>query len=281
MAVFKLKGHEKFPLREGWLNKGLNGIEKDNRIFSSSDATDRLGVGNNMVKAIRYWMQAFGLVDENRKIIVGLSDLGKTIRKNDEYIEDLFTLWILHSYIAKNKERATIWYLFFNKCGIEEFTKEEITTLLKRELIVYAGTDKFPEASLKDDIDVLLNMYSKDKGENDPEDKNTCPFAMLGLLKKEGSIYVKRQPELRKFSEWIVLYEIINEIHDEKSISIDTIAELLHSLYHISRVNANSILDKLDNLKYIRVDRTAGLDMIYLEKEMSTVEVLEEYYKNR
>ena len=42
----------------------------------------------------------------------------------------------------------------------------------------------------------------------------------------------------------------------------------------------NEILDKLDDAGYIKVDRTAGLDMIYFIREIESTEVIEEYYRN-
>ena len=38
------------------------------------------------------------------------------------------------------------------------------------------------------------------------------------------------------------------------------------------------ILDRLDALEYIRVNRTAGLDVIYRSKDFSAISVVEEYY---
>ena len=282
MTNYKLKGHEKFIVREGWLSKGLIGVEGDNRIFSGIESTDKLGVGINMVKSIHHWMQCFNLIEESSKTGTVLSSLGKIIVQKDKYLEDDFTLWILHSNIAKNALRATTWYLFFNKCPISEFTREEIFYPLKRELIVYANTDGFPDVSLRDDIDVLLNMYSKHTENDDPEDKNRSPFSSLGLLKKDNNVYIKQQPNLSRFSNYIILYELCCLFHIEdsirKSVSIDEIAEIAYNLYNLTRVSINGILDKLDNEGYIRVDRTAGLDMIYPIKIMEPIKAVEENY---
>lgn len=278
MAAIRLKGHEKFHLREGWIAKGLYGVSANPRVFSGSDGTDQLGVGTNMVKSIKYWMLAMGLIKEGQKNGAELTDLGKMILKYDPFLEDDLSLWLLHSYIAKNNFRSTVWYLFFNKCQAEEFTKEELYTVLRKELISYAETDSSPESSLKDDIDVLLNMYSKDTKNDDPEDKNKCPLASLKLIKKEGDVYYRQQPDMRHFRDEIILYELGNIFEEESSIGIDYVAELAANIYHLSRVAINTILDRLDNAGYITVNRTAGLDEIYPNKKISVKKIIEDYY---
>ena len=278
MAAIRLKGHEKFHLREGWIAKGLYGVSANPRVFSGSDGTDQLGVCTNMVKSIKYWMLAMGLIKEGQKNGAELTDLGKMILKYDPFLEDDLSLWLLHSYISKNNFRSTVWYLFFNKCQAEEFTKEELYTVLRKELISYAETDSFPESSLKDDIDVLLNMYSKDTKNDDPEDKNKCPLASLKLIKKEGNVYYRQQPDMRHFRDEIILYELGNIFEEESSIGIDYVAELAANIYHLSRVAINTILDRLDNAGYITVNRTAGLDEIYPNKKISVKKIIEDYY---
>lgn len=275
----KLKGHESFLLREGWLTKGLLCVQEDNRLFTGVYSADKLGVGTNMVKSIRHWMQAFKLINESQRDGTTLSDLGEVIATNDIYFEDIFTLWLLHSNIAKNSERSTIWYLFFNKCGVEEFNKEDLLIILKKELFKYSETDTAPETSIKDDIDVLLNMYRKSGNNDDPEDKNSCPMALLGLIKKENEVFIKQQPDLRKISEWVVLYELSCKFVDEKSLSIDVIAEEIGNIYHMTRVTVNGFLDRLDNSGYIKVDRTAGIDVIYPINMLQPIDVIKEYYK--
>ena len=59
----KLTGHDTFPLRYGWPFKTVNYI-KNNGLLSSSDnvraskAVSSLGVGKNMINAMRYWSEA-------------------------------------------------------------------------------------------------------------------------------------------------------------------------------------------------------------------------------
>lgn len=54
--------HETFALRYAWLTKGFQAFEKNNSIFSSDEATIELGVGKNMVNAIKYWLRASSML---------------------------------------------------------------------------------------------------------------------------------------------------------------------------------------------------------------------------
>ena len=279
---FKLQGHEKFPLREGWTNKALRIIPDTPDIFLRKDATDMFGIGSNMVKSLRYWMRAFGLTSENGSAGTELTELGKLIAKYDPYLENPFSLWIMHSCISKNKEEATTWFMYFNHCDADDLAKNEIEAILLREVKKYAAGQSFSEKSLSSDVDVLLNMYSKNKEKSDPEDKNVSPFTQLTLIKNMDGRYIKNHPNKKSFSEMIVLYELLLMSKDSEGVSIE---EAVHgenglaNIYNLTSVMANDYFDRLDAAGYIHVNRTAGLDMIYFEKKIKASDVLEEYYK--
>ena len=58
--------HETFHPRFGWLKKGFDKAINDNSVFSKESAPVILGVGKNMVKAIKYWCIAFKVVTESK-----------------------------------------------------------------------------------------------------------------------------------------------------------------------------------------------------------------------
>ena len=278
----RLQGHEKFALRDGWLTKGLSIIDKRPDAFLGSEGPDLFGIGNNMVKSLRYWMKAFKLIEENPGAGAKLSELGKIILQNDVYLEKNFTLWILHSQIAKNIAEATTWYMFFNKCNVIDMEKDEIEKILYREISQYVMGQPFSENSLKNDVDVLLNMYSKNEVNSDPEDKSQSPFANLGLVKNTENLYSQTSPKRRDIDEWVVLYELAEMMRDKNEISIERVLNGTCGISHIYQVKpvlANELLDRLDAAEYIRVDRTAGLDMIYRTKAFTTESVMADYYK--
>lgn len=274
----KLQGHQKFALREGWINKALMILPNNSDAFTRKNATDLFGIGNNMVKSLRYWMRAFGLTNNSG---TELTEMGKVIAKNDPYLENPFTLWIMHSYIAKNIENATTWYMYFNRCEADDLEKSEIESILLREVRKYAAGTNFSQKSLYNDVDVLLNMYGKNKEKLDPEDKNISPFSQLELIKKNGARYTKKHPNKKIFSEKIVLYELALMMIQKEGISIEDAVfgeRGLAKIYNLTGVMANEYFDRLDAANYIRINRTAGLDMIYPVKKLNAIKILEEYY---
>ena len=285
-STYRLKGHESFYLREGWLTKGLRTVSEDPHVFFKNSGADALGVGTNMAKSIRYWMRTAGLIRDSSKAGAELTSIGKLIFENDLYIEDIFTLWIIHINIVRNFTAATSWSIFFNDFDLSTFKRDEMNDLMRRLLIDATGDLKLPDRSIRDDCTAIISMYSNSKEDNtDPEDKKVSPFAALGLLKQNGMNFSKEQPAQTLIDPLIVLYIIRDKLIEESALSIDEIVEgknMPGRLLNLSRVLCNEHLDQLANRDYIVVNRTAGLDMIYpqLINDMDQVAILKEHYKS-
>ena len=59
--------HETFHPRFGWLKKGFDKAIENPDVFLSEAAPSILGVGKNMVKAIKYWCIAFKVLEEIKR----------------------------------------------------------------------------------------------------------------------------------------------------------------------------------------------------------------------
>ena len=80
----RLQGHEKFALREGWINKAFMLLPGNPDAFTRKDAPDLFGMGSNMVKSLRYWMRAFGLTNNSG---TELSEIGRLVAEYDPFLE--------------------------------------------------------------------------------------------------------------------------------------------------------------------------------------------------
>ena len=284
---YRLKGHESFILRDGWLTKGIQAVEKDNGVFSKNSGADALGVGTNMAKAIRYWMRTAGVTRDVPQKGVQLTEIGKTIAKYDPYIEDPFTLWILHCKIAGNFEQATAWNVFFNKMDLTSaFTRDDMFKMEQELILEETGEEEVSERSLRDDCTAILSMYSEkgDQGD-DPEDQRISPFEELGLISRVAKgKYVKTRPIMNKLDPLVILFLIMEELNANGSMQIDYTTDgynMPGKLLNLNRIIVNDFLDTLQMKKFIIVNRTAGLDIIYPDqsKELTPVDLLTMHYE--
>ncbi|KGN00915.1 hypothetical protein Z969_09150 [Clostridium novyi A str. 4570] len=288
---FKLKGHESFYIREGWLRKGIKNIQQDSLVFLNNP--EQLGVGSNMAKSIRYWLQATGLTEERRvkgakREQILTEDFGKIINEYDPYFEDIFTLWLLHYKIAKNKEFCTSWYLFFNEFKGEEFAKEDLIYNMKVLMNKLAMGKDFSEKSLIDDCQCILKTYSYENyNDKNPEENIMSIFNELHILEKKKNkngieYFSRKKPSINKLDKLVVYYVILDNIkNQDNSTSISSILEdscNAGKIFNLDRNILNEYLDMLMNDGYISINRTAGLDKIYIKKGYKK-EVLKAYYE--
>ena len=288
----KLKGNESFNFREGWLRKGMRCIIEDEALFSQDDVMERLGVGSKMVKSIRYWLQATGLCEEQyrnsgrARAQVLTKDFGMVVKDNDPYFDDIFTLFLLHYHIISNETLCMPWYIFFNEFEGQDFTKENMINVCK-ELLVKKMEEgcTFSENSFEDDCSSILRMYMNSNNVEDPEESLACPLSSLGLLQKSSrnkNAYCKAMPSRDSLDKLAVLYVITSNLSEDKnSVSIDDLQNAPNNIgkvFNLSRVAINDYLDQLRISGYLTINRTAGLDMVYVESMMKPQDIMVEYY---
>lgn len=281
---FRLRGHESFILREGWLTKGLRAVSEDSKVFSKFSGADALGVGTNMAKAIRFWLRAAGLINDTPKGAT-LTTLGETIFEHDPYFEDTFSLWMVHSNIVRNSEQATSWNIFFNDITVSTFSRKELASMMT-ERIQAAYDIQPPERSVSDDCAAILQMYSGDVDGNedrDPEEKKKSPFVALGLVRQiKSGVFEKTRPAINELDPLVVLYLITERLGTDGIMPIDAVVgddDMAGKILNLSRVAINDYLDALQNAGYITVNRTAGLDVIYPDNLISAIEVVGKHYE--
>lgn len=280
---YKLKGHESFVLRDGWLTKGLRAVHENTKVFFENSGADALGVGTNMAKAIRYWLRAADLIEDSPRG-ASLTDFGELVFQNDLYIEDAFTLWVIHIHIVRNYALATSWNIFFNDISMNSFKRDELSSAMQSVYENRYGSS-ISERSVKDDCNAILQMYAEKEGTADPEDKKVCPFTSLGLISPvENGFYEKKRPAVNEIDPLIILYMIAETLNNEKVMQIDDIANLNDmpgNVLHLNRVLINDFLDALSNEGYLIINRTAGLDVVYPNANLSPLGILQKHYEGR
>ena len=185
--------HETFHMRFGWLRKGFTAAEQDPQTFSKPYATVELGVGKNMVNAIRYWCQAYKIIEETanaerpRMPHLVPSVFGHQLLDPDgwdPWLEDPATLWLLHWKLLGPGSQclAPVWWAAFNLFTPEQFEEYQLTDLVV-ELTAAAGWKSVMESSIKKDVDCLLRTFAvRRTGRQTMDDLLDCPTRQLGLI---------------------------------------------------------------------------------------------------
>lgn len=175
--------HETFHPRVGWLSKAVQAVENDPAVFGRESAIVDLGVGKNMVRAIRFWAGASKLLDgrgEDRREL-RTSPLGRYLLGEsgvDPYAEDASTLWLIHWALLRQPVAAPTWWWMFNEVEQVDFSQAQLVRA-EVDWVLSRGWAKPPQASLERDVDCLIRMYARRPGQADPVDS---PFTILGLL---------------------------------------------------------------------------------------------------
>jgi hypothetical protein len=287
----KFRAHDTFFIRKGWLSKGLKNVKLNSSVFISHDINpmDTLGIGANMVKALRYWLTAAGLTEEQKKGKRGqiLTPLGKLIYANDPYIEELGTLWLLHYRLATNLDEATAWYYFFNEFKLTEFTRDDFITQVNSFLRI--NGEEVSDRSVEDDYNCIINTYiSRIKSNPEkvqPESNIDCPLGELGLIdivNKRTKVYKKSSPQKNTLHPLILLAVILDQAENGKSIKISEIqngSRNAGKIFNLDIIALTTLLYKIELLGYIKVIRTAGLDIITIETKLDFLGCVKEYYR--
>lgn len=289
--------HETFHPRFGWLRKGYEAAKSNPQIFLEDDATVRLGVGKNMVRAIRFWCQAFKLLDERRASgersrPSNPTDFGVKLLEDDgwdPYLEDPASLWLLHWNLLRPTCEAAAWYYAFNSFHQAVFSPDELLGGLQG----YRDTHSLRVAdnSLKKDVTCLLRMYVASDAKTGPsEDSIDCPFAELGLIRRSGDVkryqfHIGAKANLPAEVVVAACLEFAAWAGSQKTISIARLAYDPGSPGLVFKLNEAAIFDAIElvagDSRKLNLSDAAGLIQFSFTGEPAQLArgILDRYYR--
>jgi len=283
-------------LRFGWITKGFKALGHDAGIFESDNATVTLGVGKNMVNAIRYWLIASQVIESVGQPLV-MTPLGKLIFNakdgHDPFLEDDATIWLLHWLIASNPKEATTFFWFFNRFHKPEFTQVELIDAL-RDFVRENTSAKTSDNTLKSDITLLLRMYQStiDFKSIPIEEGLDSPLSLLGLINNlESSKYHESKLENRWNLPVAPFSYAVLEVFQSTQLSSLPVEHLMISdgicaaPGTVFRLNEEGLIAKMEEMiswlpGYFELRESAGIHQLYKLKDITPLEVLDKYYRD-
>jgi hypothetical protein len=196
-AVPVFARHESFHPRYGWLKRAVDAAAEDPGVFAREDAVVTLGVGKNMVRAIRHWGLATKVLAvapnpaRPRMPLIKPSSFGLALLGDnglDPYSEDPATLWALHWRMLSPRSSAPVWWLALNEFPGLAFTHAELEEFILDYLSRLQGWETPHRGSVKKDVACFLRMYTAALGgaRATTDEGVDCPFRHIGLVRTEG-----------------------------------------------------------------------------------------------
>ena len=270
MTALKLKKHETFYIRDGWFEKALNTIKENEQrnIFFKNDGVKYLGIGANMVKGLKYWLKAAGMINEKDN---SLTEEAEIVLDKDKYLGEDFTWFFIHYKLVSNKEECPVFNAVFNS-GITAFGKADMLEYLTDYLKQIDA--KVNPKSIDADLGVLISSYVHEGINENPEDNYRCPLSVLKLIKKDKNNYRMEKPKYTALSYLIVYYALSQLFGDADSFVIEESMDLEDSPVKIFNLDKYTYLQYLDDMRkagLVRINKTAGLNTVYFEEPRLTV----------
>lgn len=282
--------HQSFYLREGWLHKGLEAILTDRSLLMKPDAFEKMGIGKNMLTALRFWLVATGVAAydiKNKEYTV--TEIGEEIFKYDSNLNLPFSKGLIHYQLAKNSEvidlngsrSSAVIYWFFNELEGNVFEREVLGEKYSRWATKYKDISA---SSLKRDIDCLLQMYDMDHELTDPEDVLFSPLSALELVKRNDKI-VKVDGKISNIDDELIYYILVDYMleRDFDSVTLNEVIASKKLPGKLFNLKPEQVLKSIMSLKecgLLNFVLTNNLDTIHLKKKPeSALAVIQSFYK--
>lgn len=302
---FRFSGHETFPCRYTWLPKAVRNLSEDPALFSDEDgAMVALGVGKNMVRAIRFWADAASVASASgtRSEGVEVSEFGKKVfgkGGHDEFLEDIKTLWLIHWKFSTNvSEPLFAWNYMLNFWHRADFTRTEVLQAFQQE--GEKLEKKLSPVTLDHHFTTFLHTYfpTRSKKGEVLEDNLDCPLVELELIQKVGernsadsmrreAIYAFRIEEKPEISAELFTYCLADfwqqRFPQEKTLPFRQVAVGEGSPGQVFKLPEQALRERLESIErdskgVFTYQETSALQQVIRQRQASEHHLLDNVY---
>lgn len=231
------------------------------------------GVGKNMVRSMRFWVEAASMAAPDGKTGLAITPLAAAIfgpRGFDPWVEDIQTLWVIHWHIATNPDPLFAWQFLLCQWHAPEFTEREAVSAFNKE--AERLQKRLSLVTLQQHFQVFLHSYMPTRGAKAAvvEDNLDCPLTELELVISAGEreatdshrrepVYAFRREPKPTISDALFAYCVADYWQryypDEETLSSRTIVSGLASPGHVFKLPEDDVYVRLNRM----ASATAGL----------------------
>lgn len=290
--------HETFHPRWGWFSKAVSEGKANPYVFQQSNAPLLLGVGKNMVRAIRYWGEASTLLKEVKPPKERLAAASPTRRGDalldpisgaDPYLELNGSLWLLHWWMLQPATHSMVplaWFAF-NIFRPQEFNASDLEQAFFEECIKGAGDWKPAQNTLARDSNCFLRTYVATSA-SQIDDALDAPLRQLSLLSAvPGQKRRFRFQNPNIIAPEVVLYcctdYLINIGHGGHTATLTRLMNEVNSPGRVLRLREEQLITTLSDpslSKWVSLNDSIGAMQLAIKSDLQSIrwEVLKQYY---
>jgi hypothetical protein len=183
----RFSGHESFACRYGWLPKFYDFLARTpDAVRHDEEVMVALGIGRNMVKSVRFWAQAFGLMEDLPRQAPVPTPFAHWLLDHakgaDPYLEDVGSLWLLHWRLVSMAQLAA-WEVAFFETPEREILRRFLIQKVERRA---AELEKrLSPNTIRQHVDIFLSCYATPltATTQSVEEALACPLQELGLIR--------------------------------------------------------------------------------------------------
>jgi len=201
--TYKFSGHETFPCRYAWLPKAVGALQENRQLFSDLDsAMVILGVGKNMVRSIRFWIEATKMAKPDGKGEFVVFPMGERLLGDcgyDPYLEDIQTLWLIHWNLSTRiNDPIFAWDFLMNRWHEPEIFPSLVLKAFEKEAALQKR--KLSKVTLKQHLDIFIHTYLPTRGLKGTvqEENLDSPLIELDLIRHIGERTINEQDAKRE-----------------------------------------------------------------------------------
>lgn len=285
-------GHDTFHCRQFWLKKAYDYVSSG-KDFNDADAPLELGVGRNMVTAMRYWAKQFQLLNDRDELVVLANKLLADEDGWDPFLEDEGSLWLLHYLLVSKENGADTFSIIFNELLKE---RPEFTSEIFQKFIWQNKDESYNENTLKKDFTVFSKTYFADFKAKDIEESFTGILTELELLKQKQKTFIDVDGKTKSRAVWyiertvrkslpknILLYVICDQNRGAKSISFNRLYNEKNNPGNVFALSKEGLTVALEQLAensngQITFSNQAGVRELQFKREYDPLKILATYY---
>ena len=266
----RFTGHETFPCRYTWLPKAVTALDENPHLFRDiDDAIVALGVGKQMARAIRFWVEAAKVVERGKKGDFKIIWLGEKLlgeNGHDQYLENVQTLWLIHWNFSTHPENPIFaWDFLMNRWHEPDIAPSLVVEAFEKE--AKAQDRKLAPVTLKQHFNIFLHTYVPTRGAKGDilEDNLDSPLTELNLIRRIGErvldgqdgkrepVYAFNRDSKPKISQQLFAY-CLNDFWEtyhsvEQTLSFRAVASGHGSPGQIFKLPEREIRDRLENIE--------------------------------